>query len=230
MATRTEFEKAFFNPENSLYRRAVLMFALANGPDWKTWAAPGTGQTAPNFYNDIGFLACYQIYRNDPNVGRTIQMRDFMLVRNSGDAGFLADPIHKDSETRKLAKSNVRETIVGFQSGPNQGNSGQTMLNIYNAVYSEMWLHGAAMRQFIALPGLGSAVRNLGANVAAVKADADKSFWLSSLTARFSGTAMTSQRFGQTFDTDKLGFSGLDSGPTIGRSRSNAIVMGGHRG
>lgn len=230
MATRTDFEKAFFNPENSLYRRAVLMFALANGPDWKAWAAGGDTQTQPNFYNEIGFLACYHVYRNDPNVGRTIQMRDFMLARNSTDCGFLADPIHRDSETRKLAKANVRETIVGFQTGPNKGNSGQASLNVYNAVYSEMWLHGAALRQLIALPGFASATRTLGANVAAVKNDKDKSFWLSSLVARFSGSSATSQRFGQTFDTDKLGLTGSDSAPVIGRGRSNAVVMGGHRG
>src|SRR5690606_22032066 len=128
------------------------------------------------------------------------------------------------------AKANVRETIVGFQSGTNQGVSDQAMLNIYHAVYSEMWLPpNGSMRQFIALPGLASAVRNLGANIAAVKADKDKSFWLSSLTARFSGSAMTSQRFGQTFDTDKLGFTGTDSGPVIGRGRSGGIVIGRSR-
>ena len=228
MVTRTEFEKAFFNPEGSLHRRATLMFALANGPDWKTWAAV-PDQTQPNFYNDIGFLACYHVYRNDPNVGRTIQMRDFMLVRSSSDAGFLADPVNKNSETRKLAKSNVRETISSFQTGSNAGNVGARMLNIYNAVYSEMWLHGASMRQFIALPGYTSALRNLGANVAAVKADPDKSMWLSSLIGRFSGSSVTSQRYGQTFDTDKIGFTGRDSGPVMGRARSNAIVIGGHR-
>jgi hypothetical protein len=228
MGSRSEFEKSFFNPENSLYRRAVLMYALAIGPDWKTWSAVGSAQTQPSFYNEIGFLACYHVYRNDPTVGRTIQMRDFMLVRSGSDAGFLADPVNKDSDTRKLAKSNVRETIVSFQSGPNKGDSSQAMLNIYNAVYSEMWLQGAAMRQFVAQPGLGSVLRTLGQNTRIVKADADKSFWLQSLIGRFSGTTVTSQRYGQTFDTRKLGFTGSDSTPLAGHHRP--VVMGGHRG
>ena len=226
-----EFEKAFFNPENSLYRRAILMHALANGPAWRTWAALGRTQTVPCFYNDIAFLACYQIYRNSSNQKRTIQMRDFMWSRNETDCGFLIDPIHQQSDARKQARQYCVTASQAFSSSG--GANGDDMSdNIYKAVYSEMWVPNGSMRAFITQP-IDGAIRRLGQNINTVKADTDKSFWLRSLIARFSGTAATSARYGQTFDPQKMGLEGAESGPVMGgtRARSNAVFsIGGHRG
>lgn len=224
--TRIEFEKTFMNPEEKRVRRAFLMEALANGPNWTTWAqVAGKGAVtgkAPNFYNDLLFCACYTFFRNNPTRNRILTMRDFLVTRNDSDCGFLIDPAHYGNEEHKRVTTTIGTQIIpafnndrraatsvpGADSNPPVAD--QQALNIYRAVYSEMWLPNGSMKAWAANADMKTAIANLGANVSKVKSDTTASFWIKSLAGRFGGTNEGSARFGNTFDAEFLGLTGND--------------------
>lgn len=223
--TRSEFEKEFFNISNAEFRRASIINALAAGPNWAEWGKKGRKQDTPNYYNDLAFLACYMVFRNDTSMTKCLQVRDFLVARSASDSGYMIDPANKDSPARKLANSN-NSTFIGTYVLSKYTESAVT--NIYSQVYSEMWTPNGSMRAYLGFGWDKSFVfQNLRKNLALVLKDKQaggKLAWFDSLVTRFEGKSdMSGSKFPKTYDCRTIGLY-LDV-PTLLGSRSASTKL-----
>jgi len=242
--TRIEFEKTFMNPENRHVRRAFLMQALANGPNWTEWNKIAAGSSpsakAPNFYNDLLFCACYAFFRKAPTRNSIMTMRDFLWPRNSSECGFLADPANYENEERKRIRTTVAmDVTLGFKADQKtaasaSGSDARTAVadkasvDIYRTIYSLMWTPRGSMKAWAGTADATAATATLGANVSRVKSDTAASFWIKSLAGRFDGSNTGSSVYGVTFDSEALGLVANDDPAApqwkMGRYRGQVVI------
>jgi hypothetical protein len=178
--TRQDFEQAVFLTEGSELRRALMMHTLKNSMEWKSWSDIGANVAIPYPPNDVIFACLYSVYKKKPSAGMFLQLSFMLMPRNKKEAGYMVDPVHKDSAARMAARMKVAKVATDRGLGAD---------DLLKQVYSEMWLPGASLKTWAAYQmfTVNEMRMNLDTNVADIAKDGAKKIYFETLRNKFCG-------------------------------------------
>jgi len=211
---RADFEQAVFLEPGSEFRRALIVNAIYWASDWATWNKAGKNVVLYYIPNDIIFCCLYASYKKKPSAAKFLQLSFMLMTRNGSEAGYMIDPVHKDSGARIKAKMMAPEVANNRSLGDD---------NLLKQVYSEMWLPKASLKSWAdgVSFGLEYMLRELDNHIAEISGDQGKSGYLTSLTKKFCGSGMSSTS-GET--QNKSAFNASEVGLNIVLKRGRSLT------